>query len=361
MDEEEVEFLQIPSPENIIDPVYELSEHIRCACHTLNLIGTTDATNGLKHVSRIHNSVMSKCSAFWNSSRRPKSSEIIQENLGNSVKTPCATRWNSLYDSIEQLMENKHNLNEIFKKLNISPLKENETTFLEDYLTVLKPVAMALDRLQGQNTCMYGELAPTLLAIKGKLNAIQFQESSLCKGLLTAVTCGLESRFSKILNAEDQSAVLATVSHPFFKMRWLKDTFSTKEEEILALFKRAAKEAASKSCSLEVEMASSSEQLKSEPDLFEDFFELKDNKELSEDNALELEILNYLRDPNTDLSMLNLYPNIKRVFIKYNAILPSSAPVERLFSFANLIRTPRRRALSDKLFEKLLFLKTSSV
>ena len=70
-----------------------------------------------------------------------------------------------------------------------------------------------------------------------------------------------------------------------------------------------------------------------EPDVFENFFELKDIKELSEDHVLDLEILNYLRDQNTDSSMLNLYRNIKKLFIKYNSILAS---VER-FSFTNLI------------------------
>ena len=37
-----------------------------------------------------------------------------------------------------------------------------------------------------------------------------------------------------------------------------------------------------------------------EPDFIENFSKLKDNNELSEDNALDLELLNYLRDQNTD-------------------------------------------------------------
>ena len=52
-----------------------------------------------------------------------------------------------------------------------------------------------------------------------------------------------------------------------------------------------------------------------------------------------------------------MYPCVKKLFLEFNAVLPSSAPVERLFSFAGMITRPNRRRLSDKLFEQLLLLK----
>lgn len=72
------------------------------------------------------------------------------------------------------------------------------------------------------------------------------------------------------------------------------------------------------------------------------------------------EYLTYLMDSSTSLEMLNRYPNIKKLFIRYNTPLPSSASVERIFSYAGLIHAPRRSSLSDKTFEQLILLKVNS-
>jgi len=47
---------------------------------------------------------------------------------------------------------------------------------------------------------------------------------------------------------------------------------------------------------------------------------------------VETEASSYLAEPDRSLGMLHKYPLVKSAFIHFNTTIPSSAPVERLFS-----------------------------
>lgn len=76
-------------------------------------------------------------------------------------------------------------------------------------------------------------------------------------------------------------------------------------------------------------------------------------------NKEDLEVLNYLQDTNKSLDSLERHPATKMIFKRYNTTLPSSAPVERLFSFAGMVHSPKRSLLSDVNFEQLVLLKAN--
>ena len=71
----------------------------------------------------------------------------------------------------------------------------------------------------------------------------------------------------------------------------------------------------------------------------------------------ELKVLKYLEESKKDLSVLENFPLVKSLYLTFNAILPSSAPVERLFSLGGIINRPHRRGIMEKTFERRLLLK----
>lgn len=83
------------------------------------------------------------------------------------------------------------------------------------------PTACTIDRLQGKKYTYNGELTPTSFTVKTLLEQIRARMLNYCTPLLTAVALGFKHRFSKYISfdAEINDAVLATVSHPYFKIR----------------------------------------------------------------------------------------------------------------------------------------------
>lgn len=74
--------------------------------------------------------------------------------------------------------------------------------------------------------------------------------------------------------------------------------------------------------------------------------------------SLEQEISNFLnKSPTKNLDSLTETPTIKKVFVKFNTPLPSSAAVERVFSVGSAVLTKKRGKMTDENFENVLMLK----
>lgn len=110
-DQNERHSVETVSFEGIVSPLLPL--HQRCASHTLHLVATTDILNGinsLENIKLLYNDIIKKCTSLWNLTRSPKKYEIMVEILGEALKRPVATRWNSLFDCLKQLIKLKDKL-----------------------------------------------------------------------------------------------------------------------------------------------------------------------------------------------------------------------------------------------------------
>lgn len=109
---------------------------------------------------------------------------------------------------------------EVFQLLDVPIFRPNEIVFLKEYCSVMQPLACALDILQAETKCFIGYLLPTLTSLRTKLLGIK-PTLKLAIPLADAVLAGLNKRFQDYDTRHD--LILASVTLPQFRMRWLED------------------------------------------------------------------------------------------------------------------------------------------
>ena len=89
----------------------------------------------------------------------------------------------------------------------------------------MQPVAVALDKMQGEKTAYFGHILPTLHMLVTKLKTMQHKILVYCEPLVVVLLEGLERRFQKELSFSGSTSdkIVAAISHPFFKLRWLPE------------------------------------------------------------------------------------------------------------------------------------------
>lgn len=65
----------------------------------------------------------------------------------------------------------------------------------------------------------------------------------------------------------------------------------------------------------------------------------------------------FMADSETGIESLHKHELVRKVFVRYNTALPSSASVERVFSVAADVFTRKRGKMTDENFERQLLLK----
>lgn len=367
------------------DDFETLPKQMRCVSHKLNLIGSTDFGKELKkEMHKCYDALelaYDKLKSFWNLSRKsPVAKEIIENTCNRSFPYPNNTRWNAAYDCTEVGIKHSRDINTAIEEINreasknaakrrkvktLEKLTPADWRCLQDYTTVLRPVSIALDILQGEKRACQGYIMPTLFGIVANLRNNDVYVSEFGRVMHRCMMKCLERRFGHMLkfDEENNDLILAAVVHPNFKLSWIEKESDKEFAQSLLINKYisfANSQKSQLSNDTDENVATVGKQNSKENDFFQ-HLRLNDRR-TSMDEALTMEIWKYILQPISDdtviqTNQLKTLPVLESLFRKYNTTLSSSAPVERMFSNAALIFTPQRNRISDEHFELALFVR----
>ncbi len=362
-DNGDIVFVEVgPILDDVAEPMaYVLPPHQRCGAHTMNLIAVKDAEAACENAAykKVSRSAMGKCAALWNKvSRSTVAAEALFQAVKFALIVPNATRWNSYYQAVDKVCDivRKHSattLNDVCTAVSVAMFLPNDISFILEYARVMQPVSQALDILQSEEKCYIGILLPTIVSLKKQLLKLR-EGLKMAAPLVDALLNGIETRFDGYVDREH--LVLASITHPQFKLRWLEE----------ATGKERARQLLLRTMNTEIEKVSSAKLLQSElgvqdSNLGNDgFFLFEESDGASGSCSIVLaEMDMYLAETSREVACLSSFPTVRSLFLRYNTGMPSSAPVERLFSLGGQILTPRRNRLSDDNFEMQLLLRAN--
>lgn len=167
---------------------------------------------------------------------------------------------------------------------------------------------------------------------------------------------GLKTRFMDIMSSDDYN--IATMLVPQFKLNYLEQSQRSIKRALLVEAVKKMEVSEVVTTTVQAAAVALNSPLKEINDTPEDLYSYMISENTDKQNAdLVEEIDTYLSRTETNIELLFQYPRLLLAFTRYNATLPSSAAVERLFSAAGQILVPRRCKMSDNLFEQSVFLR----
>lgn len=338
-----------------------LPPHHRCVSHYINLIPGDFEKELSGRAKTALVAVFGKLQTIWVFPRRSILAKTIsREFLGCNLKLPCETRWNSKYDAVKHVYDLKTKINPLVDKLKeniakavcLSKLTNDDWLVIAAYLKVMEPVAISLDKLQGEQNASRGYILPTIKTMRHKISAID--GGNCTTNFKETMLRVIERRFVNFFKMDEinTDVILASVTVPRFKVDFIERD-SDAELARRMLINECLRTAPQLNSSSELEDGTRCDG----DDYFLSFASRRTLRRSSNELSIEIEVDRYLNDERKQLTMLNDHPIIRNVYFKYNTTLASSGAVERLFSQSSLIFTPRRCRISSSNFEYALLYK----
>lgn len=146
-------------------------------------------------------------------------------------------------------------------------------------------------------------------------------------------------------------AQMETTTLPKFRLCWLSPD---KRDEMRRMLLQEAVALEQQQHQGPVEMTNDDTARSDDSD---EFFVFESDTSITSDSTAYDEVRKYLEDSDSSIKSLQAFPIIKQLFIKNNTTVPSSAPVEPLFSLRGRILTPSQNRMTVIHMEQVLLLR----
>ncbi|CAF1529224.1 unnamed protein product, partial [Adineta ricciae] len=330
---------------------------------------------------------LGKCQSLAKSSHKSSKVADYLEEKNKHVNKMNVTRWNSEYLMIKSILSvGKEDLESIAKLME-SPvrLSNNDLIVLQEIVDILEPFNELTVKCQSEKLVTASAVVPAVVHLIVHLRDIK-ANISFCNKLIQQLESSLEKRFAGIISRLNQSTIqyndpfndpvyfMTAVLDPSFKFLWLSDLKLPVNDEnrlkqsiIQLILDEISKDVTNPSGAHSSSTTASPPSSTPKPKRRK-LFVYNDSYDDDDSNLSSLlnpgaESENYLNDPmrirfseywvNSRLNVLKKL--VERIF----TLQASSAPVERVFSHAGLILSPRRSNMNEELFRDLIFLKVN--
>lgn len=327
----------------------------RCASHTLEQVVTEDFRQAMLQgpMCQLHYSAMAKVAAIWSKCHHLQVGMIAAEEIGKmALVVPSVIRWNVEYCAVQKIVSlTERELTELCARLEVPRMQPEEMAFLKEYVTVFHPLAFALELFQAEQKCYLGLVIPTVLSLKNKLNE-QKDAANYLGEVINAIVVAIDVRFQELFSSME--AKFATATTPQFRLWWMN---ASEREDMCSLLATEASQIEPSSL-IEPNPSRRLSTIESEDDFFS-YGPVKPAVQIQQRGVME-EIRKYVEGTGKSLECLQDFPRVKQLFLRYNTTLPSTAPVQRLFSQKGNLVTSQRNFLTDDYFERIQLLRYNS-
>ena len=338
---------------------------LSCFSHNLDLAvqrGLDD--HRIERVLKVCRKIVATFSYSWQR-RRQLLDEQQKRNLPtHKLKADVKTRWSSVYDMVQRIMEQKEALREVLsvdRSTAYLVLTWQDMDVLESVSTVLAPLRELTDLLAGEKKVTASAVIPLLQHLTNHILAASGTDNTLTTEIKERIKDNIESRYDA---ATKQLLEVCSFLDPRFK-----STYVSSDTELIEKIKTEIPQmtTVTTSATNEVETESASKKRKTAwGKVFGAIVSNNDDSSgsLSSEEKLDKEIETYKHFPNLDVELSPLdwwkannvqFPQLAQLARRYLTVCATSVSSERLFSKGGHIVGGRVQLKPEKV-DQLIFL-----